>query len=146
MRFSFTPEQEEFRASLRRALEARSPTKEVRRLMATEAGFEREGWKRLNQEMGLTAVALIYSPMGGRSGAHMNPGVTLTFLRLGKISPGDAAGYIVAQFIGGAAGIAIAVLLLRGLRRTRQSASSPRHRARPAPGLPSAPSFSSRSC
>ena len=53
--------------------------------------------------------------MGGRSGAHLNPGVTLTVLRLGKISPGDAAGYIVGQFIGGAAGIAIAVLLLRGL-------------------------------
>ena len=32
MRFSFTAEQEEFRATLRRALEARSPTKEVRRL------------------------------------------------------------------------------------------------------------------
>jgi alkylation response protein AidB-like acyl-CoA dehydrogenase len=58
MRFSFTPEQEEFRATLRRALETRSPTKEVRRLMATEAGYEREGWKRLNQEMGLTAVAI----------------------------------------------------------------------------------------
>ncbi len=56
MRFSFTAEQEEFRATLRRALETRSPTKEVRRLMATEAGFEREAWKKLNQEMGLTAV------------------------------------------------------------------------------------------
>jgi aquaporin Z len=65
--------------------------------------------------MGLTAVALIYSPMGGRSGAHMNPGVTLTFLRLGKIAPADAAGYVLAQFIGGAAGIAGAVSLLRGL-------------------------------
>lgn len=58
MRFSFTPEQEEFRASLRRALEARSPTKEVRRLMATEQGFERDGWKRLNQELGLTALGI----------------------------------------------------------------------------------------
>jgi len=56
MRFSFTPEQEEFRATLRRALEARSPAKEVRRLMATEAGFERDGWKKLNQELGLTAI------------------------------------------------------------------------------------------
>ena len=56
MRFSFTPEQEEFRSSLRRALEARSPTKEVRRLMATDAGFERDGWKKLNQELGLTAI------------------------------------------------------------------------------------------
>ena len=56
MRFSFTPEQEEFRLGLRRALEARSPPKEVRRLMATEAGFEREGWQKLNRELGLTAL------------------------------------------------------------------------------------------
>jgi alkylation response protein AidB-like acyl-CoA dehydrogenase len=56
MRFSFSAEQEEFRATLRRALEARSPTKEVRRLMATEAGFERDGWQRLNQELGLTGI------------------------------------------------------------------------------------------
>jgi len=58
MRFSFTPEQEEFRAGLRRALEARSPTKEVRRLMATEAGWERDGWQRLNSELGLTAIQI----------------------------------------------------------------------------------------
>jgi alkylation response protein AidB-like acyl-CoA dehydrogenase len=56
MRFSFTPEQEEFRTGLRRALEARSPTKEVRRLMTTDAGFEREGWQKLNQELGLTGI------------------------------------------------------------------------------------------
>ena len=53
---SFTPEQEEFRAGLRRALEARSPTKEIRRLMATDTGWERDGWQKLNQELGLTAV------------------------------------------------------------------------------------------
>jgi alkylation response protein AidB-like acyl-CoA dehydrogenase len=56
MRFSFTPEQDEFRTSLRRALESRSPAKEVRRQMATEQGFDREGWMKLNQEMGLSAV------------------------------------------------------------------------------------------
>src|SRR5579864_9250109 len=56
MRFSFSPEQDEFRTTLRRALQARSPTKEVRRLMATEEGFDREAWKRLNQELGLTAI------------------------------------------------------------------------------------------
>ncbi|SKA31763.1 Acyl-CoA dehydrogenase [Enhydrobacter aerosaccus] len=56
MRFSFTPEQDEFRATLRRALEARSPTKEVRRLMATEAGFDPDAWKKLNQELGLTGL------------------------------------------------------------------------------------------
>jgi len=41
--------------------------------------------------MGLTAIALIYSPWGQRSGAHINPSVTLTFYRLGKIQMMDAA-------------------------------------------------------
>ena len=58
MKFSFTNEQEEFRSGVRRALEARSPTTEVRRLMATDAGFDREGWKKLNQELGLTALQI----------------------------------------------------------------------------------------
>lgn len=49
--------------------------------------------------MGLTAFALITSPWGGRSGAHMNPAVTLAFLRLGRIRARHAAGYIAAQFL-----------------------------------------------
>jgi aquaporin Z len=62
--------------------------------------------------MGLTAAALIYSPWGRRSGAHNNPAVTLTFFRLGKISGRDALAYIAAQFVGGAAGIAVAAMVL----------------------------------
>ena len=62
--------------------------------------------------MGLTAVALIYSPWGGRSGAHMNPAMTLTFLRLGKIHPVDALGYVLAQFIGGYLGVVITGLVV----------------------------------
>jgi aquaporin Z len=65
--------------------------------------------------MGLTAIAIIYSPFGRRSGAHMNPAVTLTFLRLGKIHRIDAVFYVIAQFLGGLAGIAGATWLLRGL-------------------------------
>ena len=56
MQFSFTNEQEDFRAILRRFFSTRSPTSEVRKLMETEAGFDRDGWKKLNQELGLTAV------------------------------------------------------------------------------------------
>lgn len=55
--------------------------------------------------MGLTAVALIYSPWGQRSGAHMNPAVTLTFLRLGKIARWDALFFMVAQCLGGILGV-----------------------------------------
>jgi aquaporin Z len=55
--------------------------------------------------MGLTAVGLIYSPWGQQSGAHMNPAVTLTFFRLGKVAKWDAVFYIAAQFIGGLLGV-----------------------------------------
>lgn len=62
--------------------------------------------------MGATAVAIIYSPLGQRSGAHFNPAVTLTFWRLGKIASWDACGYTVLQFIGGTAGVLLSAALL----------------------------------
>jgi aquaporin Z len=55
--------------------------------------------------MGSTAIALVFSPLGKRSGAHFNPAVTLTFWRLGKVKNWDAAFYIIAQFIGAIAGV-----------------------------------------
>lgn len=55
--------------------------------------------------MGLTAIGLIWSPWGRQSGAHMNPSLTLTYLRLGKIAREDALGYVVGQFCGGALGV-----------------------------------------
>src|SRR5206468_8222422 len=57
--------------------------------------------------MGLTAIALIYSPWGKQSGAHLNPSVTLTFFRLGKVARCDAVSYIIAQFAGGVGGVAL---------------------------------------
>lgn len=62
--------------------------------------------------MGLTAIALIYSPWGQRSGAHFNPAVTLTFFRLGKVARPDLVGYIAAQFLGGVGGMLVASLIL----------------------------------
>ncbi|HEY9721181.1 MAG TPA: aquaporin, partial [Oscillatoriaceae cyanobacterium] len=61
--------------------------------------------------MGLTAVAIIYSPWGQRSGAHINPAVTLAFLYLGKIAPVDALAYVIFQFLGASAGVGIARIL-----------------------------------
>lgn len=75
----------------------------------------RHPWRRrliIGVLMGLTAVALIYSPWGQRSGAHMNPATTLTYLVLGKVRPWDAAFYIVAQFAGAAAGVFISSAVL----------------------------------
>jgi len=62
--------------------------------------------------MGITAIALIHSPWGKRSGAHMNPAVTLTFLRLGKVAPVDAVFFIVAQTVGGTLGVILVAALL----------------------------------
>jgi aquaporin Z len=63
--------------------------------------------------MGLTAIGIIYSPWGRQSGAHINPAVTLTFWRLGKVATWDAVFYVLAQFAGGTLGV-LAVLALLG--------------------------------
>ena len=62
--------------------------------------------------MGGTAVMIIHSPMGKRSGAHFNPAITLTYLWLGKIGVWDAVGYVCGQFAGGVAGVGVAVLMM----------------------------------
>lgn len=62
--------------------------------------------------MGSTAIAIIFSPFGKRSGAHINPAVTLTFFRLGKITPTDAAFYTLFQFVGGVLGVLLSAVLL----------------------------------
>ena len=64
--------------------------------------------------MGLTAVGIIYSPWGKQSGAHINPSITMAFLRLGKIEPWDAVFYMTAQFIGGLTAVLVVALLLGG--------------------------------
>ncbi len=62
--------------------------------------------------MGLTAILNTYSPWGRRSGAHLNPAVTLTFYSLGKMSTADLIGYLAGQFVGGALGTQIAIATL----------------------------------
>lgn len=62
--------------------------------------------------MGLISLAIVCSPIGQRSGAHLNPAMTLTFLTLRKVRPADAAFYVAAQFAGGALGVLAAVYLI----------------------------------
>jgi len=56
MEFAFTDEQQQFRDVIRRFLSQRSPTTEVRRLMATAEGFDPDVWRQLADELALTGV------------------------------------------------------------------------------------------
>ena len=76
MQFSFTSEQEEFRSVLRRFLEEKSPPTVVRRLMETDAGWDRESWRELNQQLGLTAVH-IPEAYGGQGFGFVELGIVL---------------------------------------------------------------------
>ena len=55
---------------------------------------------------GLSVVAMAYT-IGGISGCHINPAITLGVALSGRMSWKDACGYWVGQFIGGIAGAAI---------------------------------------
>jgi aquaporin Z len=62
--------------------------------------------------MGLTAIGLVHSPWGKRSGAHLNPAFTWTFFRLGRVKVGTALAYTAMQFAGGLAGALLVAALL----------------------------------
>ena len=64
--------------------------------------------------IGATIAAIILTPWGKQSGGHLNPAMTFTFYRLGKMKFWDAMFYGVAQFSGATAGVAIASALLLG--------------------------------
>ena len=59
---------------------------------------------------GLIVAAIALSPLGRRSGAHLDPAVTLGFWLRGHVHPHDLAGYTIAQLLGALA----ATALLRG--------------------------------
>ena len=58
------------------------------------------------------------SPIGRRSGAHLNPIVTLAFWTQGKVHRHDLAGYLIAQLAGGIAGAALLLAVWQGQARS----------------------------
>ncbi len=76
MNFIFTNEQEQFRTILRRFLSEKFPATEVRRLMATEQGWERETWKQINSDLGLSAVH-IPEAYGGQGFGFVELGIVM---------------------------------------------------------------------
>lgn len=55
---------------------------------------------------GMLSGLIAVSPLGRRSGAHLNPAVTLAFWLRGHVHPHDLAGYLAAQFLGALLGTA----------------------------------------
>ena len=56
IQFAFTEEQEQFRETVRRFLKDKSPTTQVRRLMETDDGYDREVWRSLSEELALPGI------------------------------------------------------------------------------------------
>src|SRR5580693_6507209 len=76
MQFAFTPEQDEFRSVLRRFLQEKSPPSVVRRQMETEAGWDRDEWRAINDQLGLTGVH-IPEAYGGQGFGFVELGIVL---------------------------------------------------------------------
>ncbi len=62
---------------------------------------------------GFAVVAMAYA-IGGISGCHINPAVTVGVLVAGRMTAKDAVGYIISQLIGAALGAGILLLILSG--------------------------------
>jgi len=62
---------------------------------------------------GFAVVAMAYA-IGGISGCHINPAVTIGVLTAGKMTAKDAIGYIIAQCLGAILGAAILYLIASG--------------------------------
>src|SRR5690606_32229138 len=79
----------------------------------TLAGLSGLGLLGISLAFGLAVVVMAYA-IGGISGCHINPAITISMLVAGKINPKDAVSYIIAQFIGAALASFVLMQLLSG--------------------------------
>ncbi|MBK1441791.1 MIP family channel protein [Parapedobacter sp. ISTM3] len=79
----------------------------------TLAGLSGLGLLGISLAFGLAVVVFAYA-IGGISGCHINPAITIAMLVNGKISAKDAIAYIVAQLIGALVGVLLLRLVLGG--------------------------------
>jgi aquaporin Z len=69
------------------------------------SGLAGTGTVGISLAFGIAVLAMVYT-IGGISGCHINPAVSISMLAAGKIGAKDAAAYITAQCIGGVLGAA----------------------------------------
>lgn len=62
---------------------------------------------------GLSVVAMAYA-IGGISGCHINPAITVSMLVAGKIKSGEALQYMIGQFAGATLGAAVLYFIQQG--------------------------------
>jgi alkylation response protein AidB-like acyl-CoA dehydrogenase len=85
MKFGFTEEQNAMRATIREFLTAKSPETEVRRLMATDIGYNPSVWKQMADELGLQGLAIPES-YGGAGFTQIELGIV--FEEMGRAAFG----------------------------------------------------------
>ncbi|MBI1181750.1 MAG: acyl-CoA dehydrogenase [Alphaproteobacteria bacterium] len=76
MDFSFSHEQEQFRDSLARFLRDKSPTSAVRKLMATDRGYDPAVWRQLCDDLGVAGLHLP-EDVGGSGYGPVELGIAL---------------------------------------------------------------------
>jgi alkylation response protein AidB-like acyl-CoA dehydrogenase len=76
MNFAFSEEQEQLREAVRKFMEAKSPSSDVRRLMETTEGYDEAVWKQMAQELGLQSLHLPEAH-GGQGFTFVELGIVL---------------------------------------------------------------------
>ena len=76
MNFAFSEEQDQLRDAVRKFMEAKSPSGEVRRHMETVEGYDENVWKQMAQELGLQSLH-IPEAYGGQGFSFVELGIVL---------------------------------------------------------------------
>jgi alkylation response protein AidB-like acyl-CoA dehydrogenase len=76
MDFAYSPDQEEFRASLRRFLADKAPLAKVRTAAETERGYDEDLWRQMSTQLGLPGLHLP-EEHGGSATGLLEPAIVL---------------------------------------------------------------------
>ncbi|MEQ1676663.1 MAG: MIP family channel protein [Chitinophagaceae bacterium] len=76
-------------------------------------GPEGIGLLGISFAFGLAVVVMAYA-IGGITGCHINPAITISMLVAGKIKAGEALNYIIGQLIGATLASGVLYLILKG--------------------------------
>ncbi|MHC1776557.1 MAG: aquaporin Z [Lentimicrobium sp.] len=80
---------------------------------SSQVGPSGVGLLGISIAFGFAVVAMAYA-IGGISGCHINPAVTVGVLVAGRMSSKDATGYIISQLIGATLGAGVLYLIASG--------------------------------